>query len=144
VNPLRPEHSQGERAEGQVAVAPINDGDVEILTPILVSTTNLVSVAHAARGLDWSRDYIDAVLTAIPAALDGTGLRLHHFKGRARITWVNSTRKPVARTIGRLQTMTRGLTSVQAHTLRRITDSEPIAQRNIAKGEKSPWVPSRT
>jgi hypothetical protein len=82
-----------------VAVAPVNDGDVEILIPILVSTTNLVSVAHAARVLDWSRDYIDAVLTAIPAALDGTGLLLHYFKGRARITWVNSTRRPVARTM---------------------------------------------
>jgi hypothetical protein len=32
--------------------------------------------------------------------------------------------------------MTRGLTSIQAHTLRRITDGETIAQRNIGKGEK--------
>ncbi|MCW2695905.1 MAG: hypothetical protein JWR62_990 [Modestobacter sp.] len=123
-------------ATAQEPATATTSGDVETLIPILVSTTNLVSVAHAARVLGWSRDHIDAVLAAIPAALDGTGLRLHHVKGRANIAWIDSQGNAMARTVGRLQTMTVGLNLTQAHTLRRITNGETIFQRHIGKEEK--------
>ena len=116
---------------------PANESSgVETLIPLLVAATNLVSVAHAARVLGWSRDHMDRVIEEIPARLEGTGLRLHHVNGRARITGINSPTNALARTIGRLQTMTAGLNLSQAHTLRRIANGENAFDRNIGNQEK--------
>jgi hypothetical protein len=112
------------------------EDDVETLIPILVSVPNLVSVAHAARVLGWSRDHMENVLAAVPARLEGTGLRLHHFNGRAKIVAIDSPGKAVAHAIGRLQTMTLGLKLNQAQTLRRIINGETVFQRNIRNEDK--------
>ncbi|TFV47505.1 hypothetical protein [Blastococcus sp. TF02A-35] len=124
-------------APQQEVPGPANDrGGVETLIPILVSATNMVSLAHAARVLGWSRDHMDAVLAAVPAALHGTGLRLHHVNGRAKVMSTDSPGRAVAYAIGCLQTMAAGLNLAQARTLRRIVNGETVFHRNIGKEEK--------
>lgn len=115
---------------------PASEDDVATLIPLLVSATHLVSVSHAARVLGWTRDRIETAVAAIPARLDGTGLRLHNINGRAKITTADATGKATANAIVRLQTMTAGLKANQAATLRRIVDGESVFQRNIGNQEK--------
>ena len=74
-------------------------------------------------------------LEQIPAALEGTGLRLHRIKDKAKVNPVDLP-KPLAQTITRLQTATSGLTATQASTLRRIVNGAQVFQRNIDKEEQ--------
>jgi hypothetical protein len=112
------------------------EDDVQTLVPILVSAPSLVSVAHAARILRWKRERIEAALAAIPAALEGTGLRLQTSSGRVKIAASDSPDKAVLHAIGRLQTVTAGLNRSQARTLLRIVNGEAVFHRNIGNQEK--------
>jgi hypothetical protein len=109
--------------------------DAQVLIPVLVSVPRLVSITHAARTLGWTRERIEDALAAIPSILEGTGLRLHKINSRATVTPIDSA-KSLGQAIGRLQTTTSGLNASQAHTLRRITNGEPVFHRNVGQQEK--------
>lgn len=110
--------------------------DLQLLIPLLVTAPHMVSIAHVARTLGWTRDHIEELLTAIPPRLTGTGLRLHTNNGRITITAVDSGSKTLRYAVGRLQTTTMGVTASSAATLRQIVNGDDVFHRNVGQTER--------
>lgn len=132
-----PSRANGEQDDShEMDESAVGSDDAQVLIAVLVSVPRLVSIAHAARSLGWTRDRIEHALTAIPPALEGTGLRLHTINGRAKIASIESPSQALLRAIGRLQSTTAGLNLTQARTLQRIADGEAVFHRNVGQHEK--------
>lgn len=109
---------------------PRSEGDdAATLIPLLVHLPRMVSVAHLTRSLQWPRPRVTSALDAIPHALQGTGLRLHHRDGFIKIVAVKPTDRTLKQALGRVRQLGLGLNSHEAIVLTRILDGHNVLDR---------------
>lgn len=103
--------------------------DAADLIPLLVDIPKMVAVHLVSQSIGWKRGRLDAALDAIPALLEGTGLRLHQAGGAIKIVPVKQQNSDLKRALGRLRTLGLGLNTTQAAVLTRIIDGNNVLDR---------------
>jgi hypothetical protein len=114
--------------------------DAAHLIPILIDVAKMMGVDHLARSLRWERPRLTAALDAIPAILNGTGLRLHTSNGSVTVTPAAPTDKKLKEALGRIRSLSLGLNATEAKALtaiingRNVLDRQPSNTTRVAVG----------
>lgn len=103
--------------------------DAAHLIPVLHEVAKTVAVDHVARSLGWERARLQAALDAIPTALSGTGLRLHHSNGSVKIVPAAPTDARIKTALRRVRTLGSGLNATEAGVLSRIINGHNVLDR---------------
>lgn len=103
--------------------------DASLLIPLLVDLPRMVTVGHITRALGWERSRVHRALDAIPAALTGTGLRLHCNNGSVKVTAADPTDKRLKQALGRVRNLGLGVNTAEASALLRILNGDNVLDR---------------
>lgn len=109
--------------------------DAETVIPHLVGHTAIPAI-NIAKAFGWDRQRLQACLSAIPTALEGTGLRYIENNGQVRVEPHYASDPNTRAAIRRLRATSRPMTRAEATTLARILDGDNVQSRQMANNTR--------